>query len=78
MVWGKARAANDMTIGDAEAVHAKALRMRRDAHGNPVGVWALLLGLPKRDLDSLMQTWQIYSCKELAEAIASMDVAHAI
>lgn len=70
MVCMKSRAANDMTVGDAERVHAMAVRMRQETAGNPIGIWALLLGTPRRDVDRLMQAWGIYNLQQLAEAIA--------
>lgn len=76
MVQGKANAANDMTIGQAETAHDLAVRIHLYAGGNPVGIWAYLLGTPARDQRRLMEAWGVDSLEKLSRAIAELEVRH--
>ncbi len=79
MMQGKARAANDsteVTIGQAETLHAIGMKIRKEAGGNEFAIWAYLLSLPRRQQDQLSQIWHVSTMGEVAAAIALPEVPH--
>lgn len=77
MVSGKERAANDVTIGEAETLHSIGMRIRQEAGGNEWAIWALLLSYPRRQQDRLTQIWGVKTLGEVALAIAMPEAPHA-
>lgn len=70
MESSKALAASDMTIGEADALHAIALRTRNEAGDNEWAIWALLLSYPRRIQDQLAQVWGVRTLGDVARGIA--------
>jgi hypothetical protein len=73
----KARQANDMTIGEAENLHALALKMKADAKGYEVAVWATLIGTPRRTVERLQALYKVSTLRDLADSICMLEAPHA-
>lgn len=69
----KARQANDMTVGEAEALDTLAKRLCVEARGNPISIHALLIGTSTRKRDLMMQLWGVKTLSDLAAAIATKE-----
>jgi hypothetical protein len=68
----KARQANDITIGEAQALDAMARRLAADAKGNPTAIHALLIGTARRQQDRLLAQWGLGTLFELSQALAAL------
>jgi hypothetical protein len=73
----KARQANDLTIGEAETLHALALKMRAAANNYEVAVWALLMGTPRRQVEGLKVIYKVSTLRDLADAICMLEAPNA-
>lgn len=78
LTHAKARQANDITIGEAEALDTLARRLAADAKGNPISIHALLIGRSRREQDRLLTLWGVPTLSDLSEVLSRLPgVLHA-
>jgi hypothetical protein len=77
MVSGKTRAANDITVGEAETLHDLGMKIKADCKGNEFAIWMYLLSLPRRQQEQLAKIWSVTTCGEVAKIIAMPEAPHA-
>lgn len=76
MLEGKARAANDITVGEAQNLNGRALMIKDEAAGNRFVAWGLLMGVPRRQQDRLLTVWGVSTLEALADALVLVEVKH--